>query len=72
MKDFFKVVRRLVRRTDRIVDEMLISSTGKSHWNVLVPDNPSEIFEDIDGKAYLEVKSEEKAYESITGAYDEA
>ncbi|MBT2228359.1 HEPN domain-containing protein [Nonomuraea sp. NEAU-A123] len=53
VKDFFKIVRWLVRRTDRIVDEILTSSTGESRWSVLVPDNPTELFEDIDGKHLL-------------------
>ncbi|MEV0388737.1 HEPN domain-containing protein [Nonomuraea sp. NPDC050643] len=59
VKDFFKIVRRLVRRTDRIVDEMLVSCTGESRWNVLVPDSPSEIFEEVDGKVFLRETSGE-------------
>ena len=47
VKDFYFVVRRLVRHTDQVVDDMLTNSTGKSRWTSYVKSGPVEM-EDLD------------------------
>jgi RiboL-PSP-HEPN len=43
VKAFYGIVRRLVKCTDKIVDDMLTTSTGKSRWTSYVKSGPVEM-----------------------------
>jgi hypothetical protein len=43
VNDFYNVVRRLVKRTDQAIDQMLTSATGESRWSSFVRTGPVDI-----------------------------
>ena len=43
VKDFYSIVRRLIKYTDQAIDELLVNTTGQSHWQSYVRVGPVDI-----------------------------
>jgi RiboL-PSP-HEPN len=51
VKDFYSVVRRLIKCTDQAIDELLIAATGQSHWQSYVRIGPVDIADKAEQEA---------------------
>lgn len=43
VKDFYSIVRRLIKSTDQAIDELLVAATGQSHWQSYVRAGPVDM-----------------------------
>jgi hypothetical protein len=43
VKDFYGIVRQLIKYTDQVIDELLVTTTGQSHWQSYVKIGPVDI-----------------------------